>query len=373
MRSEQAYSHTGPTEGASTADARRATASDAARSGNFAASVAASAGAHARHGLRVLALLALAGTFALAFSGCDLFPSSASSFSGTKYAVIVGINDYINSSVNDLSYCVADADSMQEMLEDAGWTVTLLTAESNESTNQYATKAAIEAALAAVPSDTATFLFYYSGHGSIDSSDDAYIVPSDFDGSTYASMISATEFSGWLDAATATNKLVILDSCYSGGFVDSGDSVDSISDIEVQQGPFTSTSISMSSAMDMFFRFGELLAQNAAAASSGVSTAPLVISAAGWAEESLEDYPSGNPLNRGINHGYFTYYFLQSAETNSDGRMKGDSDSDNVLSCIEAYNYAKTKILADSDISENEKFIPHISGGLRDFALIDHR
>ncbi len=320
---------------------------------------------HRRPALRAIVLLALAATFALTFSGCDLFPSSASSFSGTKYAVIVGINDYINSSVNDLSYCVADADSMKEMLEDAGWTVTLLTAESNESTNQYATKAAIEAALAAVPSDTTTFLFYYSGHGSIDSSDDAYIVPSDFDGSTYDSMISTSEFSDWLDVVTATNKLVVLDSCYSGDFVDSGDSVDSITDTEVQQGPFTSTSISTSSALEMFFRFGELLAQNAAAASSGSSTAPLVISAAGWAEESLEASSYG--------HGIFTYYFLQSAETNSSGTMKGDSDGDDVLSCIEAYNYAKTKLASDSSISEDEKFIPHITGSLRDFALIDDR
>ncbi len=356
MRSEQAYSHTGPTEGASTADALRATASDAARSGNLAASVAATAGAHARHGLCVLALLALAGTFALALWGCELFPSNASSFSGTKYAVVVGINDYID---KDLNYCVADADSMKETLEASDWTVYLIT-------DKNATKAAIEAAIAAVPSGTATFLFYYSGHGNIDSSNDAYIVPSDSDGRT-KSMISATEFSGWLDAVTATNKLVILDSCYSGGFVDSGDSVDSITDVDVQHGP------SMSSALTMFFRFGELLAQNAAATSSGVSTAPLVISAAGWAEESLEDYPSGDPRNRGINHGYFTYYFLQSAETNSGGRMKGDTDGDNVLSCIEAYNYAKTKIAADSNIAEYEKFIPHISGGLRDFALIDHR
>ncbi len=366
MRSEQAYSYNSLTEGASTTDVRRATAHAAARSRNLAASVAASAGAHARHGLCALALLALAGIFVLALWGCELFPSNASSFSGTKYAVVVGINDYTDSRVNDLSYCVADADSMKETLEASGWTVYLIT-------NQDATKVKIEEAIAAVPSGTTTFLFYYSGHGSIDSSDDAYIVPSDFDGSTYASMISATEFSGWLDAVTATNKLVILDSCYSGGFVDSGDSVDSITDVEVQRGPSTSTSISTSSALDMFFRFGELLAQNAAAASSDVSTAPLVISAAGWAEESQEDYPQGDPRNRGINHGYFTYYFLQSAETNSDGRMKGDSDGDNVLSCIEAYNYAKTKITADSNISENEIFIPHISGGLRDFALVDNR
>ena len=306
-----------------------------------------------RPALQAVVLFALAAAFALAFSGCELFPSSASSFDGKKYAVIVGINDY--DKVNDLSYCVADALSMQQMLEDAEWTVILLTDESDGATNKNATKAKIKEALAAVPPDTATFLFYYSGHGSIGSPEEAYIVPSNFDG-PIDSMISASEFSDWLDSITATNKLVILDSCYSGGFVDPGDSVDSIID----------SSISRSSALDMFFRFGELLAQNAAAASSDPSTAPLVISAAGWAEESLEDYPPGHPSHQGIDHGYFTFYFLQSAETNWLGTMKGDSDGDDVLSCIEAYSYAKTKLTG-------EDFIPHISGGLRDFALIDNR
>ena len=305
---------------------------------------------------QAVVLFALA-AFALAFSGCELFPSSASSFDGKKYAVIVGINDY--DKVNDLSYCVADALSMQKMLKEANWGVKLLTAD--KSTNQYVTKDAIKEALEAVPPDTATFLFYYSGHGSIGSPEEAYIVPSDVNNSSstsafYSSLISSSEFSDWLDSVTATNKLVILDSCYSGGFVDPGDSVDSITD----------SSISTSSALDMFFRFGELLAQNAAAASSDPSTAPLVISAAGWAEESLEDYPPGHPSHQGIDHGYFTFYFLQSAETNWLGTMKGDSDGDDVLSCIEAYSYAKTKLTG-------EDFIPHISGGLRDFALIDNR
>jgi uncharacterized caspase-like protein len=323
--------------------------------------------------LRAIALFAGAAMFALAFSGCDLFPTSASTFSGTKYAVVVGINDYIvfdNNDSNpnndgDLSYCVADAESIATMLEDAGWKVKPITAESDESTNQYATKAKIEAALEDVPAGTTTFLFYYSGHGSIDTSDDAYIVPSDFDGSTYSSMISATEFSGWLDSVTATNKLVVLDSCYSGGFVDSGDSVDSITDVGIIRYPDGSTSPLMqtSSAVDMFFRFGELLAQNSAAASSDPSTAPLVISAADWAETSLEDGSYG--------HGLFTYYFLQSADTNSSGTMKGDSDGDGVLSCIEAYNYAKNKLISDSSIPQSELFIPHITGGLRDFALVD--
>ncbi|GAB6275844.1 MAG: hypothetical protein SAMD01599839_03840 [Rectinema sp.] len=315
---------------------------------------------HRRMFLRAIALFVCAATFALAFSGCELFPKNASTLGGNKYAVVVGIDDYINSGVNDLHYCVADAESMKKMLEDAGWTVNLITAESDESKNQYATKTKIEAALATVPADTTTFLFYYSGHGSIDYSDDAsYIVPSDYDGSTYSSMISATEFSGWLDSVTATNKSVILDSCYSGGFVDAGDSVDAV--------PGDSVSMQTSTAADMFFRFGELLAQNAEASSTNPSTAPLVISAAGWAEESQESPSYGG------GHGIFTFYFLQAADTNSSGTMKGDSDGDNVLSCIETYNYAKNKLASDSSIPQSELFLPHITGGLRDFALIDKR
>ncbi len=319
---------------------------------------------HRRMFLRAIALFVCAAVFALAFSGCELFPTNASTLGGKKYAVVVGINDYIYIS-NDLNYCVADADSMKDTLEAAGWTV-------YEYTDSNATKAKIEAALAAVPADTATFLFYYSGHGSIDSSDDAYIVPSDVNDSSttsafYSSMISATEFSGWLDSVTATNKLVVLDSCYSGGFVDAGDSVASITDIGIIRYPDGSTSpiTQTSTAADMFFRFGELLAQNAEASSTNPSTAPLVISAAGWAEESAEPLPTDNP---NVGHGFFTYYFLDAATAGTNGHMNGDSDGDGVLSCIEAYDYTKNALE-----QENYGYLPHITGGLRDFALIDNR
>lgn len=310
---------------------------------------------HRRMFLRAIALFVCAAIFALAFSGCEFFPTNASTLGGNKYAVVVGINDYINVSP-DLNYCVADAESMEKMLEDAGWTVNLITAEPDEAIKKNATKSAIETALKSVPADTTTFLFYYSGHGSIDYSDDAYIVPSDYDGSV-SSLISATEFSGWLDSVTATNKSVILDSCYSGGFVDAGDSVDAV--------PGDSAFMQTSTAADMFFRFGELLAQNAAASSTNPSTAPLVISAAGWAEKSAEPLPTDNP---NVGHGFFTYYFLDAAAAGTNGHMKGDSDGDGVLSCIEAYDYTKNALE-----QANYGYLPHITGGLRDFALIDNR
>jgi hypothetical protein len=105
-----------------------------------------------------------AAILALLLAGCELFPSNASALSEKKYAIVIGINDYIDPGINDLNYCVADANSISTMLASAGWTVKLITAQSNESINKYATKSKLKAAFDNVPQDAQTFLFYYSGH-----------------------------------------------------------------------------------------------------------------------------------------------------------------------------------------------------------------
>ncbi|MHB8934575.1 MAG: caspase family protein [Rectinema subterraneum] len=299
-----------------------------------------------------------AAILALLLAGCELFPSNASVFSGKKYAIVVGINDYIDPRINDLNYCVPDANSISTML--AGWTVKLITAQSNESINKYATKSKLKAAFDNVPQDAQTFLFYYSGHG--DGGylpEEAYIIPSDYNGN-FNTMISSEELLGWLAGISANNKVVIFDSCFSGGFVQAPDSLDAV--------PGNYTKGNKSSSIEMFLRFGELLSRNWEARVSGSndSSAPLVISAAGWAEKSLEPDPATKFNN--VGHGYFTYYLLEAASKDANSRMKGDADGDNVLSCLEAYSYAKTALE-----SSGYDFLPHISGGLRDFALIDNR
>ncbi len=308
----------------------------------------------------LLGLIAALAVLMATLAGCSFFPSNATTLGAKKYAVVVGINDYIDLSIRDLQYCVNDAKSVDKLLSD-GWTVDLITAEApNESINRYATKEKIKSAIVNTPIDVDTFLFYYSGHGSLDSNNNAYIVPSDFDGASYASMISTSEFSSWLGKVSAKNKTVILDSCNSGGFVNTGDSLDS--DYDYTSGLYTY--LQKSSAVTMFFRFGDLLAQNAASASKNPSDAPLVISAAGWNATSQEE---GAPYE----HGIFTYYFLQAAQTNaSSGFMNGDADRDGVLSLLEAYHYAEVNLEAKTNVFG---FVPHISGGLRDFALIDAR
>jgi len=101
-------------------------------------------------------------------------------------------------------------------------------------------------------------------------------------------MISSSELADALHTVSAPNKIVILDSCYSGGFVDQGDSIDAV--------PGNSASMQTSTTITMLFRFGELVAQNAAAGQGNSSSIPLVISAAGWAEESWEDGSYGGGM-----------------------------------------------------------------------------
>jgi len=293
----------------------------------------------------------------LPLASCELFAPTNATFQGTKYAVVVGINDYIYNNSNgnsfgDLDFCVTDAEAMEAMLTAAGWKVESIKAESGISDDNKAKKNDIENALRGVPADTATFLFYFSGHGYV-YRNEAYIVPSDGVPSKNSSMISATELSDWLDNSKALNKLVILDSCYSGSFVDPGDCIDAV--------PGNIASDQISSNIDMFLRFGELLAQNSASAAKYPSTAPLVISAAGWNEESWE-YSSNDG-----GYGIFTHYFVQASEISEDNSMNGDFDGDGILSCIEAYDYAKKAL--EKDWRANQ--LPHITGGLRDFALID--
>ncbi len=303
----------------------------------------------------------------LLLAGCQFFQTDTMIFSEKRYAIIVGINDYIYLS-NDLQYCVSDADSVEQMLIDGGWNparIKKITAAANESTNRFATKSALQNAIQNVPADTNTLFFYYSGHGDGGlEPEQAFIIPSDYSSANPDSRISSSELAEWLDSAPAANKIVVLDACYSGGFVDAGESLDAV------PGDYQKNTIlkSRESALEMFLQSLTLLERNFAvrSGSSGISAAPLVISAAGWDEESWEE------LSDSIGHGVFTRYLLDSALIEN-GFMKGDTDGDKILTALEAYRYAGSRILAAWNSGSSRDFLPHISGGLRDIALIDRR
>ncbi len=278
-----------------------------------------------------MALSILAGLFML---------SCSQTVSAPGKAVVFGINAY--STVKPvLRYCVPDANSVASLLAARG------IATVDKFTDMEATKASMRVAIANTQlSSDSVLIIYFSGHGTVRDGE-YYIVPQD------ATMrpetwISASELASWLIDVGSDKIVIILDSCYSGGFIgDSGAAVDTtpanIGGNAIPAFPLAALT-----------RFAELLGRNAVASGKPV---PIILSAAGSAEESWESGSYG--------HGIFTYYLLESA-------VSGDRDGDGNVTVSEAYAYASAAIESSWN-ARNTPFLPHISGGTRDLVLFRKR
>lgn len=310
-----------------------------------------------------LALLTLAIGLALAASlalgGCSL-STSAPSTPTNRYALVIGVQDYPGSG-SDLRYPDDDAAEMAATLEAQGWTVkTRLISSSDGSieTDGSPTYDNIKSAIGSLSTDSgATILVYYSGHGSIDSGTGTpYIIP--YDGLTTLAgyydvdkWITPAAMTGWLDAVPAKNRLLILDSCYSGGF--------SLSDGSVDTSPADYSSINLTTS-DKGLLFAALSKFNSMISTNLLSFGAkevLTLAAAGSEEYSYDD--------SGHQNGAFTYYLLEAATS-------GDANGDGYVTVSEAYNYAKKQIKANWNAENwqyDDDFLPHISGGTGDLVL----
>ncbi len=305
-----------------------------------------------------------AGTLAIhAAALCCLVAASSCSMMGgditaPRYALVYGVSAY-PFAPDQLSYPSIDAADMKAVLAGSGYQVLSRMDLDASSTNIVAD---IQS-LSGVPSN-ATVLVYFSGHGTLDSNGTTYFIPADGIDSSGAFVRSA-----WMDPARLSkalavlpikNIIVILDTCYSGGFVQAGSSSDSAPQ---NYGPNDGgvTPDVFSAAMG---KFGVLLAANAGETGKA---APIVISAAGSRELSYETASLAN--------GVFTHYLLESARN-------GDDNGDGYVTTTEAYAYSSKAIQSKwnaiySDYytsgSLNEPifmdFLPHISGGVRDLVL----
>jgi hypothetical protein len=294
-----------------------------------------------------------------------------------RYALLIGIQDYPGAG-NDLNYPDDDVNALAPLLASEGWTTvtTLL--------NGNATSANIEAAIRNLSvDDDATILVYYSGHGSTSSTGEtAYLIP--YDGLVYSpatgtsvdrsKWITPAIMTQWMAGAHAEHRMLILDSCFSGGFALGDGSVDtSPANYGVYEGG-TTESPTIFAALS---KFSTLVSANL---SSYGAQEVLTLSAAGSGEPSWDagDYQ----------HGTFTYYLLRAGTEGSDGQLPADSDGDGLVSVNEAYVFAKKAIklnwdsryagltedqayayINNPDIGYVPDFLPHISGGSGDLAL----
>lgn len=136
----------------------------------------------------------------------------------SAYALFVGIGDYLGAA--DLSYTAKDAiDLCNSFNGGAFWNNAVLSVRYNDAN---ISKTMIQTAVTDIKNSIANnglFIFFYSGHGT-HSGNIGYIVPYDAAEDT-SKMISEDDLKIWIDEFdNSVNKYVLLDSCYSGDFID---------------------------------------------------------------------------------------------------------------------------------------------------------
>jgi len=201
------------------------------------------------------------------------------------------------------------------------------------------------------------FVFYFSGHGmqNAEATHEFFIpyggVVEGPPGSYYgdeAGSVRDDEMGAFLTGSIDTpRRVVILDTCNSGGFIGNTLEVDTTPPTTLWKPVFSLSTIAKAIAAYASFTTDS---------STGISAyRAQVLSAAGSGESCYED--------SGYAHGVMTYFLLKTA---GDGDLNGDG----AVTVLEAFSIVKAGIEEDWN-AENpgEAFTPHVSGGAVDFVL----
>jgi hypothetical protein len=278
-----------------------------------------------------------------------------------KFAIVYGISDY-EGGLNDLKYAAADAADMEAMLAGQGYAVW-------RKTDDLATLANLQADVAAVAfsaKENDLFLFFFSGHGGQkgsgqegaggDSQNEWIYLYNSLSDSTQT--LNDDQLLSALAPIPCKRKVLILDSCDSGGFIGNGLEADGTPPSLLEGGQ--SLPATLGEAIALYANFD-----------AGSADIPpwkaLVISASGEREycyespEDLEDPP--------YFHGVFTYFLLEA-------ERGGDRNRDGYVTVTEAYDYVRAKIYTEWNLRNGfaaDAFSPHVSGGPVDYVLLKAR
>ena len=126
-----------------------------------------------------------------------------------RKALVVGINNYPG---NELYGCINDANEVERLIKKNGdgspnFDVVKLTT--------YLKKGELKQSIHELfNGNNEIALLYFSGHGYVDASGHSYIVTSDYAPNDYG--VSLSEILDMANKSKTKNKIIILDSCYSG-------------------------------------------------------------------------------------------------------------------------------------------------------------
>ncbi len=274
-----------------------------------------------------------------------------------RIALLYGVSKY-NSSLNEgvypnLSAPDDDVNAMEAGLLSKGWEV-------RKKINGVASKTQIKADIAALAGSNAIVLFYFSGHG-VSYNDTAYICPyGAIDSSNNLLLyecITPKELYSYLKLAGLGHAIIILDSCYSGAFVEEGPSIDAIPPVfGVNDKGYIKYKLFLDAGPEAFWQY----------ISYSQSPSYVTLSAAGSKELSYETSSWG--------HGVFTYAVLNAMED-----PKADLDKDSYVDSSELFEYSRNylnkywnniyKNNYDTDSGQYADYHPHLSGSPREYAL----
>jgi hypothetical protein len=269
---------------------------------------------------------------------------------GDKYAVIVGIADFLYGS--DLNYTDDDANDFYNILVNRGG---FSSANINKMIDSQATKSNIQSAITSwldsrEDADDLVVIFY-SAHGSngtdqspIDESDglDEYLVA--HDSYSYGTMIRDEEFDGWLDNLESNNVVVIVDVCFSGGLISASPEGDG--------------------AVRYYPMPGEEVPGMAGQGPSAASVQP----GDGFARDvdqsgrivmtaSAEDELSWETST--LQNGVFSYYLVDGLDSSS-----ADTSSNGWVSAEEAFSYLNPLVQSYTGNQQNPQMYDGISGAV---------
>lgn len=139
-----------------------------------------------------------------------------------RFAIVVGINDYSNTTAGDLRFCANDAEAIYESLLNYGKYSPVDTALFSDGLHQQARQPSYSDVLAQVQEFAAqceeedTFLFFFAGHGTSDQ-DDSYLLTNEFRPNILAdSSIALAKIDSYMRGCKAKFVLRIVDACHSG-------------------------------------------------------------------------------------------------------------------------------------------------------------
>ncbi len=144
----------------------------------------------------------------------SLVAAVAAPIARADHAVLVGVNEYPQLAPGaNLEGCVNDAHSVEKQLVKLGFKTVVLE-------NEKATREAILAALAEARTSNRPderFVFYFAGHGAVESNGASCLLPADSSEKNEAHDLGRDALYEAVLAVPSYSRTVLLDSCFSGG------------------------------------------------------------------------------------------------------------------------------------------------------------